>query len=77
MDHEFWHDKWQRKEIGFHQDSINEYLQNHWQALGLQRTDNVFVPLCGKTKDLFWINERGHPIANIVNFKAFRFDAVK
>lgn len=65
MDHEFWHDKWQRKEIGFHQESINQYLQSHWSELGLSRTDNVFVPLCGKTKDMFWIGERGHPVLGV------------
>lgn len=65
MDHKFWHERWHKKEIGFHQESINQYLQSHWPDLGLSRTDTVFVPLCGKSKDIFWINDKGHPVIGI------------
>lgn len=33
MDHEFWHARWERKEIGFHQESVNHYLHEHWPDL--------------------------------------------
>ncbi|MCP5207645.1 MAG: thiopurine S-methyltransferase [Hahellaceae bacterium] len=65
MDHDFWHDRWHRKEIGFHQPSINHYLNQHWSELSLQRSDTVFVPLCGKSRDMFWINDKGHPIKGV------------
>jgi thiopurine S-methyltransferase len=65
MHHDFWHDKWHRKEIGFHQQSINQYLKTHWNEMPLANTDTVFVPLCGKSKDIFWINDKGHPVIGI------------
>jgi len=65
MQPEFWHDKWERNEIGFHQESINQYLRDHWDRLGLAQAEPVFVPLCGKSQDLLWIQEKGHPVLGV------------
>ena len=29
MEHDFWHRRWRKNEIGFHQESINPYLREH------------------------------------------------
>ncbi|MFT3732518.1 MAG: hypothetical protein QM780_14055 [Hyphomicrobium sp.] len=49
MEHSFWHNRWERGEIGFHQPHIHDQLQRFWPALALARGSKVFVPLCGKT----------------------------
>lgn len=65
MQNDFWHDKWARNEIGFHQVSVNDYLREHWSVLELHGNEPVFVPLCGKSLDMHWIHDKGHPILGV------------
>lgn len=62
--HKFWHNRWARKEIGFHEGKVNQYLQAYWPALGRPGAP-VFVPLCGKARDLWWLSQRGHPVIGV------------
>lgn len=55
MDKTFWHGKWERGELGFHQAQGNPLLKQHFDQLGLARGARVFVPLCGKTGDIPWL----------------------
>ncbi len=65
MEHQFWKDRWELNQIGFHQEEINEYLSSHWQALGIRDGAPVFVPLCGKSLDMLWLREQGHAVLGI------------
>lgn len=65
MDNSFWIDRWSKREIGFHQRRVNAYLQQHWPSLRLARNVPVFVPLCGKTLDMHWLHEQGHPVIGV------------
>jgi thiopurine S-methyltransferase len=65
MDPEFWHQRWQRKEIGFHLDHPNPRLVQHWDALTLPPGSRVLVPLCGKSQDLLWLARRGHRVLGV------------
>jgi thiopurine S-methyltransferase len=58
MDHAFWHQRWRENRIGFHQEAVNPYLQKHWQRLAVPPDAGVFVPLCGKSRDMIWLAER-------------------
>lgn len=62
MDHGFWHDRWARGEIGFHQAHVHAQLQKLWPDLKLPEGSTVFVPLSGKTRDMGWLAERGHKV---------------
>jgi thiopurine S-methyltransferase len=62
MEPEFWMVRWQRGEIGFHQDDINPYLVKFWPEVSAPAGAPVFVPLCGKSRDMAWLRERGHPV---------------
>jgi thiopurine S-methyltransferase len=62
---EFWLDRWQRHEIGFHQAQINVELQSHWASLGCPPTSPVLVPLCGKSADMCWLRAQGHRILGV------------
>ncbi len=65
MKHEFWHERWGKKEIGFHQGEINPHLQRYWQQLNLPKGAHVFVPLCGKSRDMLWLQSRGYSVVGV------------
>ncbi|MEE8389129.1 MAG: thiopurine S-methyltransferase [Acidiferrobacterales bacterium] len=65
MDHDFWRDKWQNKSIGFHQTEVNHYLQKYIDELALASADTVFVPLCGKSLDMWWLHKQGFNVIGI------------
>lgn len=65
MEKDFWLERWQRGEIGFHQDEINPYLRQYWSTLNLAPGTPVFVPLCGKSRDLLWLRQQGHPVLGV------------
>jgi thiopurine S-methyltransferase len=54
MQKEFWQQKWQSNQIGFHLDQAHPLLQKFHQQT-FAETTSVFVPLCGKTKDLIYL----------------------
>ncbi|WP_404364644.1 thiopurine S-methyltransferase [Marinobacter sp.] len=65
MEHEFWHARWANNEVGFHEGSINRYLHDHWHELASRGGETVFVPLCGKAQDMWWLYDRGHPVIGV------------
>lgn len=65
MDKEFWLERWRTNQIGFHQADFNARLRLHWPALGLRNGAKVFVPLCGKSRDMLWLAQQGHPVLGI------------
>ncbi len=62
MEASFWHNKWQRGEIGFHQRLVNPLLVAHFAALNLAKGSRVFLPLCGKTLDIAWLLGAGYRV---------------
>ena len=52
MEQAFWHDKWSRKEIGFHLSEAHPWLVRYLDDHPISKEDVVFVPLCGKTLDI-------------------------
>ena len=65
MEPEFWHQRWREQRIGFHLPHVNPLLERHWPALGVPDGAGVFVPLCGKSLDMVWLAERGHPVLGV------------
>ena len=64
MEHSFWHSKWQKNEIGFHEPEGNALLVKHAHVLlsGGEQSSHpirIFVPLCGKTRDIAWLLSQG------------------
>jgi len=59
MHEEFWHERWRKNEIGFHESQANPLLVKHLNALKLQEGARIFLPLCGKTLDIEWLLEKG------------------
>lgn len=63
MEHQFWHDKWQSNEIGFHQRNTNPWLIRHLDKLPLPVNGHWFLPLCGKTRDIDWLIQQGFQVS--------------
>lgn len=62
---DYWHDRWQRGETGWHRDAVMPLLQKHWPALQPQSDEQVLVPLCGKTLDMPWLAAQGQRVLGI------------
>lgn len=65
MKAEFWQQRWEANEIGFHQDEINAHLQSYWPQLAPARGSTVFVPLCGKSHDMLWLMGEGYRVIGV------------
>ena len=63
MEESFWHQKWERNEIAFHQREANPLLVKYFGDLSLPQGSRVFVPLCGKTRDIQWLLSHGYRVA--------------
>ena len=65
MDADFWHQRWENNQVGFHQSEINVMLVDQVQALSLQGYSRIFVPLCGKSRDIGWLLAQGHRVVGV------------
>jgi len=69
MDIDFWLERWSRGETGFHQHHIHPYLGYYYGEMGPpveKRSDlRVFVPLCGKSRDLWWLQQSGYETVGV------------
>lgn len=65
MDTDFWHARWRENKLGFHQADYNALMVAHFDRLGLARGARVFVPLCGKTRDIAWLLSRGFRVSGV------------
>jgi thiopurine S-methyltransferase len=65
VEREFWLDKWRANQIGFHRADFNPLLVKHWPTLGITRGSSVFVPLCGKSLDMRYLESLGHHVYGV------------
>lgn len=65
MKKDFWLERWEREEIGFHQDEINQHLRQYWHELHFAQSGEVFVPLCGKSLDMLWLKKQGYSVLGV------------
>ena len=65
MQASFWHQKWSKGEIAFHQSKANPLLVAHLEKMNLANGSRVFIPLCGKTRDIAWLLDCGYRVVGI------------
>ena len=53
-----WISRWENNRIGWHANQINRQLIKYLEMLNLSSGDTIFVPLCGKTNDMFFLLEK-------------------
>lgn len=62
MDPGFWHQRWEKNEIGFHENKPNPLLIKYFHELSVVKGRRIFVPLCGKTLDISWLLSSGYQV---------------
>ncbi len=66
MQPEFWLDRWQNDQLGWHMDRVNPHLPQHLDQLSLSSGQRIFVPLCGKSLDMLWLQQtRGLEVVGV------------
>jgi len=65
LDANFWHERWEKNQLGFHQPEANTLLSKYWLDLDVEPDSAVFVPLCGKSLDMHWLHDHGHPVVGV------------
>ncbi|WP_404409477.1 thiopurine S-methyltransferase [Pseudidiomarina marina] len=64
MEHEFWHERWQKREIGFHRLDVHPLLTTQIESVA-KPSATIFVPLCGKSLDMQWLLQQGYEVIGI------------
>ncbi len=69
MEKEFWLERWSQGETAFHQEHVNPYLGYYYGELGPPPENRaacrVFMPLCGKSRDLYWLQQSGYHVIGV------------
>ena len=60
-----WAARWNAGRTGFHQPIVNAQLVQYWADLVPNENAGVIVPLCGKSRDMRWLHQRGHTVVGI------------
>ena len=62
MEHDFWHRRWAKNQLGWHEGAPNTLLTAHFAKLGVPAGARIFVPLCGKSNDMGWLRAQGYQV---------------
>jgi thiopurine S-methyltransferase len=66
MEIDFWLERWDNNQTGFHQQQVNSYLTYFYgekgPAIEQREKLKVFVPLCGKSKDMLWLSQNSYKV---------------
>ncbi len=66
MEIDFWLERWNNNQTGFHQQQVNPYLTYFYGEKGPATEQReklkVFVPLSGKSKDMLWLSQNGYKV---------------
>ena len=65
MDPDFWHIRWAKGEIGFHQHDYNAHMQEFIDRLDIKPGGHILVPLCGKSLDMLWLLDQGYSVTGV------------
>lgn len=61
-----WIKAWEKNDIGFHQQNVNQGLLSHAdQMIKVRKNIKIFLPLCGKTVDMKWLWDKGHSVVGV------------
>ena len=62
---EYWHNRWDKEQTGWHRDEFNDLLEKYWSAINPAKDGEVLVPLCGKSLDMLWLAEQGYDVVGL------------
>ncbi|CAF0995279.1 unnamed protein product [Brachionus calyciflorus] len=65
-DPQFWNERWNKNEIGFHQANNNQNLVKHLNKLVEDNKHiRILFPFCGKAVDMSWLASLGHEVVGV------------
>tara|TARA_X000001036_G_scaffold112639_1_gene105509 strand:+ start:4873 stop:5508 length:636 start_codon:yes stop_codon:yes gene_type:complete len=62
---EYWHNRWDKEQTGWHRAIYNDLLLKHWPSINAPSGGQVIVPLCGKSLDMLWLAEQGYNVVGL------------
>jgi len=65
METDFWKERWEKGEIGFHQNEFSPHLDRHWNKLSIADGSRIFVPMAGKSSDMLWFVRQGYSVVGV------------
>jgi thiopurine S-methyltransferase len=65
MEPQFWIKAWNEGRTAFHQGQVHARLAEFYPQLNPKEGGRVLVPLCGKSKDLLWLRDRGLQVQGV------------
>lgn len=65
MNTDFWLTRWDKNQIGWHEQEINPLMERFWHKLEVANTSTIFVPLCGKSNDMLWLKSQGYDVLGV------------
>lgn len=65
MELSYWESRWRKDKIGFHMEQGYEGLRRHWNRVSPGISPSVLVPLCGKTPDLIFLEQKGASVTGV------------
>lgn len=65
MKQDFWLRRWETGDIAFHRDEVNPLLRELITQSELAAGSRIFLPLCGKSQDLWWLAEQGFEVIGV------------
>lgn len=73
MEHDFWHNKWEIQQAGFHLEYVHPLLKRNLSLFQADKTlkedenkpSKIFVPLCGKTLDIGYLLTQGYSVVAV------------
>ena len=73
-----WHSRWESNKIGWHADQVNQNLIDYFSKLNLVDGDKIFVPLCGKSVDMFFSeNKLEYSVAKVDDLILYEGDGIQ
>ncbi len=64
MEPAFWLEKWEKGDIGFHQEDFHPFLKEFGSEF-FKPFSSVFVPLCGKSLDMIYFLQQGKQVIGV------------
>lgn len=61
----YWFNTWQSNVLPFHLNKVNKYLFSYFNQLDIDKGSRIFVPLCGKSLDMWWFIQQGFKVTGV------------
>lgn len=62
---QYWLDRWQNNDVGFCQESPNEFLVKHFSKLNINDSSICLIPMCGCSIDMLYFLSKGVKVVGI------------